>query len=157
MTNWQMVLSITQGILSIIIAIVTVYIAWQQWRINKEKLALDKYERRLRIYEKVTDVLVVILRQADISYEDIGRFKTSVSEADFLFGQEIIDFIESIHKRGINLHFLKISYRAEGEARPEGYNHEEITKGSLEEILWFNDAYKDAKGKFKKYLSISAI
>lgn len=38
------VLRISQGLLTPVIAAVTTYIAWQQWRTNQNKLKLDRYE-----------------------------------------------------------------------------------------------------------------
>lgn len=42
-----------------LIAIVAVYIAWQQWQTNKHKLELELYDRRLRIYEEVRKILSI--------------------------------------------------------------------------------------------------
>lgn len=92
------ILQISQGLLTPVIAIVATYIAYQQWKTNQQKF-LDRYDWRLRIYEEVRRILSIILRDATASTEDLLKFRTSVSETDFLFGPEIPLYIDEIYKR----------------------------------------------------------
>lgn len=84
--SFDQIIEISKALLTPLIAIVATYIAWQQWRTNKQKLVLERYDRRLRVYEEVIRILSVIVRDAKASYDDLLRFRTAVSEADFLFG-----------------------------------------------------------------------
>jgi hypothetical protein len=56
---WVQVL---QGLLTPVIGGIALYIAWQQYKGNKFKLVLDRYERRLRIYQNVVAVLLLVLK-----------------------------------------------------------------------------------------------
>ena len=85
---------LSKEMLTPLIAIITVYIAWQQWKTNKKKLFLDLYDRRLKIYEELRQILSIILRDARASYDDLMKFRRAVSEADFLFGSEITSYID---------------------------------------------------------------
>ena len=69
------------------IAIVATYIMWQQWKTNQQKLNLERYDRRLHIYEEIRKILSIIVRDANASTEELLTFRTSVSEADFCLGQ----------------------------------------------------------------------
>ncbi|WP_162350166.1 hypothetical protein [Pseudoxanthomonas gei] len=80
------IVEISKALLTPLIAIVATYVAWQQWKTNQQKLVLDRYDRRLKVYEEVRKILSIIVRDAKASYEDLLAFRTSVSEADFLFG-----------------------------------------------------------------------
>ena len=97
------VVEVSKGLLTPLIAVVATYIAWQQWKTNQQKLVLDRYDRRLHVYEEVRKILSIILRDAKASYEDLLTFRTTVSEADFLFGPEIPTYIDEIYKRGVQL------------------------------------------------------
>ena len=68
------------------IAIVTVYIAWQQWRLNKRKLNLDLYDRRLKVYEEVKQILSIIIRDANASYDDLlnRSFRVSFEKSGYM-------------------------------------------------------------------------
>lgn len=96
-------LEISKALLTPAIAIVTTYIAWQQWKANQQKSILDRYDRRLKVYGEVRQILSVIFRDAKASYDDLLKFRMAVSEADFLFGSEIPDYIDEIYQRGVKL------------------------------------------------------
>jgi hypothetical protein len=49
----EQIIRILHALLTPVIAIVAIYIAWQQWQTNVQKLNLARYDRRLRVYEEV--------------------------------------------------------------------------------------------------------
>ncbi len=114
---------ISKALLTPVIAVVATYIAWQQWKTNQQKLILDRYDRRLKVYEEVRQILSVILRDAKASYDDLLKFRRAVSEADFLFGSEIPNYIDEIYQRGVKLQYWSGEYRDYTQAKPDGYDH----------------------------------
>ena len=46
-------IEISTALLTPIIAIIATYIAYQQWKTNQLKLNLERYDRRLEVYEEV--------------------------------------------------------------------------------------------------------
>ncbi len=107
------------------------------------------------MYEEVRRILSIILRDADASYDDLLKFRTSVSEADFMFGQEITDFIDQIYKRGVNLHAWSSQYRDSTQEKPPGYDHKKVVENKHAELAWLVGQFEPAKLMFKKYLDIS--
>lgn len=99
----EQIVDIAKALLTPIIAIIAVYIAWQQWKTNQQKLNLERYDRRLHVYEEIRKILSIILRDAKANTDDLLKFRTSVSEADFLFGPEISEYIDEIYKHGLSL------------------------------------------------------
>jgi hypothetical protein len=148
-------LEISKGLFTPAVAIVTIYIAFQQYRTNKLKLRLDQYDRKLRIYEEVTKLLRIIVKDGDAATGDLIRFLKSVSEADFLFrGPEIRDYLDEIYKRGMNLERWNAEYRES--TKPEGYDHAKVVAGKQEELKWFTSQCEPgARNKFKNYLDVS--
>jgi len=151
----EQIFEISKSLLTPLIAIVATYIAWQQWKTNKQKLNLERYDRRLRVYEEVIKILSIILRDANASIEDLLKFRTSVSEADFLFGQEIPSYIDEIYKRGLNLRCCNQQYHDYLQVKQEGYDHNKVVAEMNKELTWLTDQFEPAKEKFKKYLDIS--
>ncbi len=151
----EQVIEISKGLLTPVIAIVTTYIAWQQWQTNRQKLILDRYDRRLRIYEEVRKILSIILRDAKASYEDLLKFRTAVSEADFLFGPEISEYIDEIYQHGVKLQYWSGEYRDSTQEKPKGYDHKKVVDGAHSELIWLTGQFETAKSKFKKYLDVS--
>jgi len=151
----EQLIEISKALLTPLIAIVATYIAWQQWKTNQQKLNLERYDRRLRVYEEVIKILSIILRDANASIEDLLKFRTSVSEADFLFGPEIPAYIGEIYKRGLNLRRWNQEYRDYTQEKPDGYDHKKVVDEKHKELTWLVDQFEPAKEKFKKYLDIS--
>lgn len=152
--DWTVVAEFSKAMLTPMIAVVTAYIAWQQWKINRQKLNLDLYDRRLKVYEEVRQILSIILRDAKASYDDLMKFYRAVSEADFLFGPEISEYIEEIYQRGVQLQYWNGEYRDYTQLKPEGYDHKKICDGMHAELMWMTHQFEPAKEKFKKYLTI---
>ena len=151
----EQAIEISKALLTPVIAIVATYIAWQQWKTNQQKLKLEKYDRRLHVYEEVKKILSIILRDATASTEDLLKFRTSVSEADFLFGTEIIEYIDEIYKRGLSLWRWNQEYRDYTQAKPEGYDHNKVVDEMHKELTWLTEQFEPAKEKFRKYLDLS--
>jgi hypothetical protein len=151
----EQTIEILQALLTPVIALVATYIAYQQWQTNRQKLNLERYDRRLHIYEEVRKILSIIMRDANASTEDLLKFRTSVSEADFLFGSEIPEYIDQIYTRGLNLWRCNEEYRDYTQTQPDEYDHQKIVKEKFEELKWLTKQFEPAKEKFRKYLDIS--
>ncbi len=145
------ILEVSKGLLTPLIAMVAVYIAWQQWRTNQLKVTLDRYDRRFRVYEEVVNFLTIIRRNATIGVEDIIKFQDATSQTVFLFGSDVCTYIDEIHERGVNLH--RWSEEIDGNANNAERKNTIAKKAS--ELRWLSSQFDPAKEKFKKYLDIS--
>ncbi|PTR14475.1 hypothetical protein C8R31_106148 [Nitrosospira sp. Nsp2] len=141
---------------TLIVGIAATYISWQQWKTNKLKLKLDLYDRRVRIYEVVKNTLQLVLKESNVSPSDLSIFWTSASQADFLFGPEIPEYIDEIHKHGVRLHYWNSLLRAYNDSNqtPGNRSIEDVTNGMNEELLWFAKQFDPAREKFQKYLAM---
>jgi hypothetical protein len=154
----QVVAQASSALLTPIIAVIATYIAWQQWKTNKQKYAFDLYERRLRVYEEVRKILSLIGRDAKVDPSQLLEFRTSVMEADFLFGREIPEYIDDVYRHGVELWRWTTEHRDYTQSRadpPTGYNHEQVVKGMAEELQWLMAQHEVARQKFGRYLSVS--
>ena len=149
------IIEISKALLTPVIAMVATYIAWQQWQTNRQKLNLERYDRRLHVYEEAIKILSIIIRDAKASTEDLLKFRTSVSEADFLFGPEIPEYIDQIYKRGLKLLCWNEEYRDYTQEKPEGYDHNKVVEEMRKELTWLSEQFEPAKKIFRKYLDIS--
>jgi hypothetical protein len=148
-------LQILQALLTPVIGGIAVYIAWQQWKVNERKFALDRYERRLRIYQHVVELLRLIVRDFKPEIHDLLKFSTDTAEADFLFGEEISKYLNEIYTHGVDLNTARAEYRDFRQPAPEGYDHQRVVDALTREEKWFVGQFAVAKEKFKKYLDIS--
>ncbi len=149
------ILEILKSLLTPLIAIIATFIAYQQWKTNQQKVNSELYDRRLRIYEEVREILSIIQQDAKVSIENLLKFRTSVSEADFLFGPEISEYIDEIYNRGLELCRWNDEYRDHTQEYPVDYDHALVVRNKHQELNWLREQFVPAKKKFKKYLDIN--
>ncbi len=147
-------LQVLQGLLTPVIGLTALYIAWQQWKGNKFKLVLDRYERRLRVYQNVVALLLLVQRDFKPEIGDLQKFRSDTAEADFLFEPEISAYLDELFERGWKLCCANKEYRDMFQPIPPGYDHEKVVTEMHEQEIWFTDQFAAAKQKFKKYLDI---
>lgn len=156
---FQQIINISQGLLTPVIGGIAVYIAYQQWRTNKQKLKLDLYERRLFIYKETMKTIGQIIQNGKANYPDLNNFLFVSSEADFLFGTEIYSYIKEIFDHGCNLTVWKDQLQDNTMIGvvPAGYDHKKVSEGIHKEIKWFLSQLQSdrAKNMFMKYLDNS--
>jgi hypothetical protein len=111
--------SFWQGAAIVLIGMFTAWTAWSQYSINKEKFKLDLFEKRFSIFKATRKFLSIVLRDAEISLEDIYEYRANTSEVDFFFKKDVIDYLKEIDNRALKLRTLneKIKDLSKGNER----------------------------------------
>ena len=89
-------ISILQALLTPTIGIVAAFVAWQQYRLAKQKHDIDILNRRMQIYKATIAFLVKSERIQSISEDEYYEWLSDVADAEFLFGKEILDLLQDI-------------------------------------------------------------
>jgi hypothetical protein len=149
--------AVLNALLTPLIAIIATYIAWQQWQTNKLKLKMERYDRRLRVYQEVVTMLRTCANGELREFSAIIGFGAAVAEADFLFGPEIRLYLDEISTRAAKLRSANVQYKDYTQPTPAGYDHEKIVNEMGTQTTWFVEQLEGfvAKNKFGKYLNIS--
>ena len=155
MTAFEQILRMLSYIATPIIAVAAVRIAWEQTKINRQKLILDRYDRRLRIYEEVKRLLSIITRDANIGIEDLLKFRVATSEADFLFGSDVTAYIDELYKHAADLRMWASMYRDYTQPQPSDYDHKKVVDAKDREFRWLTAQYEPSKELFRSYLDVS--
>ena len=164
MTHWTpagitLALQILQGLLTPVIAVIAVYIAWQQWRVNERKFEFDQYERRLRVYQAVIAFLSCVHGNLKPEISDLQKFSSATAEADFLFKPEIPAYLNEIVNRGLKLRAAHVQHHDFLQTDPPTtlphYDAEQVESDMHEQQMWFIKQREVAKAKFKMYLDVS--
>ncbi|EMS96970.1 hypothetical protein H009_14638 [Agrobacterium tumefaciens str. Cherry 2E-2-2] len=81
-----------------IISGLVLVVAFMQWRTAHQKVLLDLFERRLRVYGSVTEAMEMFSSAGplNISLEARMKLQIAMSEARFLFGDEVLLHIETL-------------------------------------------------------------
>ena len=89
------------ALLTPVIAIVTTYIAIQQYRANQLKLRQDLYDRRLLLYNAVAEFLAHVMQEGATDRTQLITLLQKTRESYFLFGKEVSDLCHRLlQKRG---------------------------------------------------------
>lgn len=108
------IINILNACLTPVIAILAVYIAYQQYIINKQnsqqqyyinlrKLNFDLYKLRYRIFNETKQILLKINQEAKIEIIEIRDYSFSINESKFLFDNDIVEFLKDLQKKSLEI------------------------------------------------------
>lgn len=141
--------------LTILLAVITTWIAYQQWLTNELKVQHDLYERKFKVFTALIDFLNAVVvkgMEADDKSQEIRRvFLVRTRESNFLFkGCEILDYLNEIYKKAEDFGFKYL----------EVSNNDKLSKNeSIAEIdrqrEWLREQLKTgAKDRFVKHIKL---
>ncbi len=82
-------------ICTVITAFFAAYITWQQYQLNQRKFKSDLYDRRLKVFAAIRAYLSDIAREGNARWHRTLQFYSEVSEAEFLFGNDILKLMKT--------------------------------------------------------------
>jgi hypothetical protein len=140
-----------------------IYIARQQWRTaelqretNEKRWKHERYERRLKVYQEVREILSLVISSAHPDIKDLRAFRLATAEADFIYGDDVQKYIEEIFKKGFQLYTANQHYRdATMKPHPPGYDHDAVVDRMTKALEWFDGQFDHARELFRPYLDIS--
>jgi hypothetical protein len=86
---------------TVAVAVVTLYIAFQQFWLAKEKLKLDLFEKRFAVFAAARDFLSKVAQSAAVTSNDLWKYRAEVAETGFLFGDDVTEFILEIDRHAL--------------------------------------------------------
>lgn len=111
----------------------------------QHRLAL--MDRRMKVFNATLEFIVLVLQEAKIEKsEPLHRLLYETREHHLLFGPEIGEYIEEVHKKGARLHTIYQMRGRHAEVRPEDIQLD------LEINQWFSGQIRGAEQKFLKYI-----
>jgi hypothetical protein len=128
-------------LLTPLIAIITAYIAVQQYKLNRAQFKLALRDRRMKVFEATIELIVAVLRSAKVEQTDLTKFLVGTSERDLLFGRDIGAYLNDVYDKAVDLYAL---VDAKGE--------EQIAQWKAA-VGWFSRQSEEARKKFAKYIA----
>ena len=118
---------------------------------NITRVTLEAYDRRYPIYEAWFKFVVAILTEINVDEKERAFFVKATSDALFLFGEEIDQYLSEIHSKAMRLR------TAQRTMQRDNIENEKWQKALDEEervSLWFEKQLTDGKYLFSKYMTI---
>jgi len=132
-----------------ITGLIALYIAWMQWRTNKNRLRLELYDRRYKVYSALQGFLSYVIHVGNIQLSDVVRFNGETAGSEFLFGEEVRGYLRDISAKAFEL------YAVQQQAAAVSGSVQANRERELKE--WFSDKQQDVIAKFDKYLKVKAL
>lgn len=128
--------------LGVVIASTQAAVAWQ-------KLKLDLFEKRFVVFEAYRTLIGEIIRKGAADEKDTYNFAVHLVQAELLFGDEVVNFLEGIHDTSIELKICRDNVREPG--NPDRKQYAEQSKMLMHWII-AQDVH--AKKLFKPYIKL---
>ena len=148
-------LRIASGALTPLIALLAVWIAYQQYRVNRKKLQLDLYEKRYGVYRALRELLSVCLQNYNVSNAELFKFLAGTNESEFLFKDEVSKYLLEVYRKANELH--SSAFQLEGNALPVGPEREKVVVQQRAVFDWLEKQLDVAKKMFAPYLDFRNI
>jgi hypothetical protein len=87
------------ALLTPLIAIVSAYVAYQQYRIRRDERQLVIYDRRLTIFKSAMSIVDKVHAGRAVETTEAIEWHSSVAEAQFLFGEEVPLLLDELYSR----------------------------------------------------------
>ena len=140
------------ALLTPIIAVVTTYIAIQQYRANKLKLRLELFEKRYAIYQGAKEFILTAVRDANLSNDAFFALNAATQDAFFLFDDTVEKYIDTLREKGARLRFL--NDRLADPSLAVGDERSALSTEDSDLCRWFGNQTVEAKRAFKEYLRV---
>ncbi len=174
--------NVLNGLLTPLIAIIAVYIAFQQYHSNKKqgelklkldsnnselerkrlsleeyRVKLDLYNKRFRIFEETKKVLHKIAQEGHINLIELRDFRFSTNESKFLFDDEICQLLEELKTKAIELNQAGEKLKDLSQYPVDSQQRAEKIGECSGLNSWFNTEYDHLEIKFDKYLNFKNL
>jgi hypothetical protein len=83
---------------AIIVSIVVAVVQYAQWRTANQKVVIDLFDRRLKVYDQLADGISTVMREDEVNNQAFHEFMIGQADATFLFGDDVQDYLQELRK-----------------------------------------------------------
>lgn len=149
--EWQPYL---QPSVTLVVGAMAVWIAIQQWQVNKNKLRIDLFDKRYELYRKTIDFIRRIA-EGKSSKSDLDAFNELMIRSKFLVGAELYEFLNERYLEASHYLALKVKKGTVNEGTPEaikiGQEMQAIVGANWEMLGG------ELNDRFKKYIDLTSL
>jgi hypothetical protein len=87
----------SQALATPAIALLAIVVAVLQWRTAHQKVVLDLFERRMKVYSEIRAVIASITSSGKLPNEKHFEFMRAVDGAKFVFGRKVNDYLNELN------------------------------------------------------------
>ena len=103
----EYVKALSAPVVALIAACIAGGIAYQQWRTARNKLKLDLFEKRMKVYNACSELLRLINMPIRTNYDAVLELVTAINGHQWLFGPKVTAYIENLMDRSEEIYKKK--------------------------------------------------
>ena len=135
------------------IAMITTYIAVQQYRLQRLTSKRELYDRRLQVFEATMEFVAKVVRDGSPDDDGVRQLSRQRAASLFLFKEEIPKYLDELYKKAVDLMFA--DRELDSSALAPGKRRDEVIEKRTVLFDWFSDQLEGGVKKFQPYLSVS--
>ena len=147
------------ALLTPLIALIALWIAYQQMKSNRDKVRLDLFEKRMKIFLIVRESLGTIL--ADGSSKNINwkDFHFAIEQSKFILSKELQEFLTEIETKTRQIRAQEVLLFGVNDrgGLPVGERRNKICKENSEFLKWLTDQMEPLQNRFAKFMKMNRI
>ncbi len=142
------------SIATLFLSVAVVVIAALQWRVVDNKLRLDLFDRRYKVYDAARNFVASIMREASVTESQLADFNIGTSDAKFLFEPDVAEYLAEIRKRALHLRTTRELLK-----RPPASDDElaRLAQAENDAVSWLGDQITEMTKIFTPYLGFANI
>lgn len=134
--------------LTLLVGLGVALIAYQQFKLGREKLKLDLFEMRFSVFAATRKALSDVLADAKFSTRQLFEYRGGIAEATFLFGSDINTYLDEIDHKLVRMIYTS----GQIAVRPIVPNYQQLVEEDAELLEWLTDQLPELKTRFSPYM-----
>lgn len=131
------------SLMPIILTILGLYIAIQQYRTNRKRIKIDLFEKRFSVFVAINKFISAIAKEGGVTQEQRMEFISDTRGAEFLFDKKIKLYIDKIWEATVDAGVWT-----------EDNNYANSAAERAEAKKWLFSELKNMDSRFHKYLRL---
>jgi hypothetical protein len=86
------------SIATIVVAIVVALVQYAQWRTANQKVVIDLYDRRLKVFSQLEAAIGEVMREGSVPGSAFQAFMIAQADARFLFGDDVKAYLQTLRE-----------------------------------------------------------
>lgn len=123
------------------------WIAYNQFRIAQSNLRLALFDRRFTVLQAARVFLQRVTANADADVQILYDYQMAILDAPFLFGGEVVDFLEEIRRQGVSVRATNISLED-----PAHMDRSTLIKAKFDTLEWLVEAFDKLPPLLQPYM-----
>lgn len=119
------------------------------------EITTNIYQERMAVYNAFRNLIGYVLRTATLSYEELLKFSRAKEANPFLFGPDIVEYLQEVYVKGVDL--CHVTEALKNRELPVGERRSQLSEQMRQLVLWFAEQDNIAKDKFSQYFSIDRL